>query len=105
MRDSDTISSGRATIEILASYLGGKKIRIITNSYPVFENLRQYDTADIIMIGGDYRKNTGAFFSPIANNNPEKVEVLKCFISANGIHNEANILPIAWRKEKPGISS
>ena len=90
VEDGDTIFLGPGTtIEILASYLGGKKIRIITNSYPVFENLRQYDTADIIMIGGDYLKNTGAFFGPIANDNLKKLKFSKCFISANGIHNEA----------------
>ena len=83
VEDGDTIFLGPGTtIEILASYLGGKKIRIITNSYPVFENLRQYDTADIIMIGGDYRKNTGAFFGPIANDNLKKLKFSKCFISA-----------------------
>ncbi|NLD32107.1 MAG: DeoR/GlpR transcriptional regulator, partial [Trichococcus flocculiformis] len=33
--------------------------------------------------------NTGAFFGPIANDNLKKLKFSKCFISANGIHNEA----------------
>jgi DeoR family transcriptional regulator, lactose phosphotransferase system repressor len=90
VEDGDTIFLGPGTtIELLAGYLGDKKIRIITNSYPVFENLRQYDSADIILVGGDYRKNTRAFFGPIANETLKRLKFTKCFISSNGIHNEA----------------
>nr|WP_318539886.1 DeoR/GlpR family DNA-binding transcription regulator [Terribacillus saccharophilus] len=87
--DRDTVFLGPGTtIELLARYLLHKKIRIITNSYPVFEILTQSDTAEIMLIGGDFRKNTGTFVGPLVNSSLQKLNFTKAFISANGVHNE-----------------
>lgn len=59
VEDGDTIFlSPGTTIELLAQYLINKHIRIITNNYAVFEILKQSDSADIILTGGDFRRNT-----------------------------------------------
>ncbi|MCM3226957.1 DeoR/GlpR family DNA-binding transcription regulator [Terribacillus saccharophilus] len=87
--DRDTVFLGPGTtIELLARHLLHKKIRIITNSYPVFEILTQSDTAEIMLIGGDFRKNTGTFVGPLVNSSLQKLNFTKAFISANGVHNE-----------------
>ncbi|MCK1991059.1 DeoR/GlpR transcriptional regulator [Peribacillus muralis] len=89
VEDGDSVFLGPGTtIELLAKYLLNKRIRIITNNYPVFNILTHCEVADIILIGGDYRKNTGAFVGPIANNTLQKFNFTKAFISANGIHND-----------------
>lgn len=90
VEEGDTIFLGPGTtIELLAHYLIEKKIRIITNNYPVFEILSQAETPELILIGGDYRKNTGAFVGPIVNDNLRKLKFTRTFISSNGVHNEA----------------
>nr|MDH3072987.1 DeoR/GlpR family DNA-binding transcription regulator [Bacillus velezensis] len=89
VNDGDTVFLGPGTtIELLAKHLLHKRIRIITNNYPVFDILKHGDTADTILIGGDFRKNTGAFVGPIVNGNLQKFNFTKAFISANGIHND-----------------
>jgi DeoR family lactose phosphotransferase system repressor len=90
VQDGDTVFLGPGTtMELLATLLATKRIRIITNNYPVFDILAQHEIADIILVGGDYRKNTGAFVGPIVNDTLKKLKFTKAFISANGIHNEA----------------
>lgn len=89
INDGDTVFLGPGTtIELLATHLLHKRVRIITNNYPVFDILRESDVADLILIGGDYRKRTGAFVGPIVNDNLKKLNFTKAFISANGVHNE-----------------
>ena len=90
VEDGDTIYLGPGTtIELLAQYLINKRIRIITNNYAVFEILKQSDSADILLTGGDFRRNTGALVGPLTNTNLKRLNFTKAFISANGIHNES----------------
>ncbi|OTP12240.1 DeoR family transcriptional regulator, lactose phosphotransferase system repressor [Enterococcus sp. 10A9_DIV0425] len=90
INDGDTIFLGPGTtIELLASFLIQRRLRIITNNYAVFEVLAQAEIPEILLIGGDFRKNTGAFVGPITNENLRKLKFTKAFISSNGVHNEA----------------
>ena len=90
INDGDTIFLGPGTtIELLAHFLLNKRIRIVTNNYPAFEILKQSDSVNIILTGGDFRKNTGALVGPLTNANLKKINFTKAFISANGIHNES----------------
>ena len=90
INDGDTIFLGQGTtIELLAHFLINKRIRIVTNNYPAFEILKQSDSVNIILTGGDFRKNTGALVGPITNANLKRINFTKSFISANGIHNES----------------
>ena len=90
INDGDTIFLvPGTTIELLAHFLINKRIRIVTNNYPAFEILKQSDSVNIILTGGDFRKNTGALVGPITNANLKRINFTKSFISANGIHNES----------------
>ena len=90
INDGDTIFLGPGTtIELLAHFLVNKHIRIVTNNYPAFEILKQSDSVNLILTGGDFRKNTGALVGPITNTNLKRINFTKAFISANGIHNES----------------
>ena len=90
INDGDTVFLGPGTtIELLAHHLINKRIRIITNNSPAFEILKQSDSANIILTGGDFRKNTGALIGPITNAALKNLNFTKSFISANGIHNES----------------
>lgn len=88
INDGDTVFLGPGTtIELLAKFLLNKPIRIITNNYPVFSILSEASVPDILLIGGDYRRNTGAFVGALANDTLRKLKFTKAFISSNGVHN------------------
>ncbi|HBL4823040.1 DeoR/GlpR family DNA-binding transcription regulator [Enterococcus faecium] len=67
IKDGDTIFIGPGTtLEQLALELKGRKgykIRVITNSLPVFLILNDSETIDLLLLGGEYREITGAFVS------------------------------------------
>lgn len=89
IQEGETIFLGPGTtIEMLANHLKGRKIRIITNSYPVFKTLINHYPTEIILTGGDYRSNTGAFVGPITNAILYKLKFTKAFIGSNGIYND-----------------
>lgn len=85
----DTLYLGPGTtIELLATYIQTENVRIITSSYSVFDVLRERQLSDLILIGGDFRKNTGAFVGPLANQNLQNLNFTKAFVSSNGVHQD-----------------
>lgn len=89
IEENDTIFLGTGTtIELFDDYFHQKFLRIVTNSLPVFERLQQRNEQyEIILLGGNYRKKTGAFVGSIANGTLEKMRFSKTFIGVNGINN------------------
>ncbi|MDD3028331.1 MAG: DeoR/GlpR family DNA-binding transcription regulator [Erysipelotrichaceae bacterium] len=86
IKDGETIFMGPGTtLEYLAQELLTKKIRVITNSLPVFNILIQSKDVDLILIGGEYRNITGAFVGSLATANIQQLKFSKAFISANGV--------------------
>ena len=73
IKDGDTIFIGPGTtLEQLALELKGRKgykIRVITNSLPVFLILNDSETIDLLLLGGEYREVTGAFVGSMASTN------------------------------------
>ncbi len=90
IQDGETIYLGPGTtIQILATLLRDRDIRVITNSYHVFEILMFSNLTKVILIGGEYRNQTGTFVGPIANHDLSVLKFSKAFISCNGIFNDA----------------
>lgn len=86
VNDGDTIFIGPGTtLEFFAEELLNRHLRIITNSLPVFNILKQSETVDLILIGGEYRDITGAFVGRIASQMMSTLKFSKAFISCNGI--------------------
>ncbi|WP_026883905.1 DeoR/GlpR family DNA-binding transcription regulator [Clostridium akagii] len=90
IEEGDTIFLGPGTtIEMVPDYINLDFIRVVTNSLPVFEKLQENCSQyEILLIGGNYRKHSGAFIGNIANETLEKLRVTKAFISVNGVLNE-----------------
>lgn len=89
--DNDVIFLGPGTtIELVPELLTQKNLKVITNSLPVFNHLSEKKDYEIILIGGVYRKMTGAFVGGIANNAIKSMKTAKAFIGVNGIYD--NIL-------------
>lgn len=87
VNDGETIFIGPGTtLEFFAEQLIKKHIRIVTNSLPVFQILKESETVDLILIAGEYRSITGAFVGSLAIQNISSLKFAKAFISCNGIY-------------------
>ncbi|MHC5247779.1 DeoR/GlpR family DNA-binding transcription regulator [Enterococcus sp. LJL90] len=73
------------TIELMTEYLNHASLRIVTNSLPVFNLLKDKEGYELYLIGGSYRKRTGAFVGLAANEMIQKIGITKAFIGVNGI--------------------
>ncbi|MFS9004194.1 DeoR/GlpR family DNA-binding transcription regulator [Streptococcus salivarius] len=86
IKEGDTIFIGPGTtLEHLALELKGHKIRVITNSLPVFLILNNSETIDLLLIGGEYREVTGAFVGSMASTNLKAMRFAKAFVGANAV--------------------
>lgn len=87
INEGDSIFLGPGTtIELIVQFISVKSLRIVTNSLPVFNLLeRKSENFDTYLVGGSYRKKTGAFVGSIANEVISKLKVGKAFIGVNGI--------------------
>lgn len=89
--EGDSIFLGPGTtIEMIVKFIHVSSLRIVTNSLPVFNLLEEKNgNFDTYLIGGSYRKKTGAFVGNIANEVINKLKVGKAFIGVNGINNNS----------------
>lgn len=86
IQDQETIFLGPGTtIELLASLIAERNIRVVTPSLPAFEALKDSFDDRILLIGGAYRSTTGSFVGPLANKVLKNLKFSKAFISCNGI--------------------
>lgn len=91
INEGDSIFLGPGTtIELIVKFIHVNSLRIVTNSLPVFNLLEQKNESfDTYLVGGSYRKKTGAFVGSIANETICKLKVEKAFVGVNGINNDA----------------
>lgn len=90
IKSGDTVFIGSGTtLEQLANKIIDEDIRVVTNSWPVFSILNQRNFKELILIGGVFRDNTGAFVGRIATNALETMQFSKVFVSCNGIYNSS----------------
>ncbi|MCW6666251.1 DeoR/GlpR family DNA-binding transcription regulator [Aerococcaceae bacterium NML190938] len=86
IENGETVFIGPGTtLECFARKIVSKKLRVITNSLPVFNILKASPTIDLILIGGEFREITGAFVGNLALNSISSLQFSKAFISANAI--------------------
>ena len=74
------------TIEYVSEFLGDKKLNIFTNSLYLFKKLVFLDNVNIKLIGGDFRKVTGAFVGALSLDLVSKMRFNQAFIGVNGVN-------------------
>ena len=74
------------TIEYVSEFLGDKDLNIFTNSLYLFKKLVFLDNVNIKLIGGDFRKVTGAFVGALSLDLVSKMRFNQAFIGVNGIN-------------------
>lgn len=86
VKDHETIFLGPGTtLEMMASMIPDKDIRVVTSSLPAFEMLKEKMEDRLLLVGGYYRAKTGAFVGTLANQILQNLKFNKVFISCNGI--------------------
>ena len=85
----DTVYLGPGTtVEPVIRYVRKpEQVRIVTNSLPVFEAWKNTG-AELVLIGGSFRRKSGAFIGGLAEQMLRELKFTKAFVSANGINDE-----------------
>src|SRR5699024_3959558 len=69
IEEDETVFLGPgSTIELVSEYIGDKNCKIVTNSLYLFNRLNNKNYKNLILIGGSFRANTGAFVGSLATN-------------------------------------
>ncbi|MFD1064917.1 DeoR/GlpR family DNA-binding transcription regulator [Oceanobacillus locisalsi] len=91
VEDGDTIYIDYGTTALYFSReINSKKdLTIITNSLPIAQELIDYSDFEVIIIGGNVRKNENSLFGPIAYRGIEKIFVDKGFFGIGGLDLQA----------------
>lgn len=91
VQDNETIYVGPGTtLEFMVAKLNKKNLRIITNSIPVFKVARDNpNNYEIILIGGLYRRTSGACIGTLAEAEIKSMGYDRAFIDVNGIINNS----------------
>lgn len=89
IEENETIFLGPgSTIELVSEYIGDKSCKIVTNSLYLFNRLNNKNYKGLILIGGAFRSNTGAFVGSLATNTVRKLRFKRAFIGVNGINGD-----------------
>lgn len=83
--DTIYIDYGTTTLLFTREILSKKDLTIITNSLPIANEIIDYSDFEVIIIGGNVRKNEKSLFGPIAYRGIEKLYVDKGFFGIGGI--------------------
>ncbi len=75
------------TMEYVSEFIGDKKLNIFTNSLYLFNKLVFLDNVNIKLIGGEFRKVTGAFVGALSLDLVSKMRFNQVFIGVNGVNN------------------
>lgn len=88
IQDNEIIFLGTgSTIELVGDIKDPKKFKLVTNSLTLFNKIKDNENIDSILIGGHYRKNTGAFIGSFSRNIVRNMRFKRAFAGTNGIYN------------------
>lgn len=89
IEENETIFLGPgSTIELVSDYIEEKSCKLVTNSLYLFNRLRDKNFKNLILIGGSFRANTGAFVGSFATGTVRKLRFKRAFIGVNGINGD-----------------
>lgn len=86
LTDQNIFLGAGSTIEYVSEFIGKKKLNIFTNSLYLFRKLVFFDNVNIKLIGGEFRKVTGAFVGALSLDLVSKMRFNQAFIGVNGIN-------------------
>lgn len=88
IKPNETVFLGPgSTNELVSKYLEIDDLRIVTNSLPVFQRFSDEHDFDLCLVGGTYRRRSGAFVGSLAEEFLRNIKMHKAFVGVNGISN------------------
>lgn len=86
IKEHDTVFLGPgSTCALIARALPPMELRVITNSIIVLNMLQTRNDVEICALGGQYRKRSGSFVGPVAEDALAPLGIDTCFIGTNGV--------------------
>lgn len=86
VEEGDTVFLGSGTtVEAMAAKLPDMRVRVVTNSLPIFSVLEGRLEIELFLLGGLYRPSTGALGGPLAEETLTHMGVTSAFVGVNGI--------------------
>lgn len=91
LRNNDTVYIGPGTtLELMCKYIEDiDHLRVVTNSLPIFETLKDNHQVELTLIGGTYRERSGAFIGSLTSSTLSQLKFNRAFIGVNGIRNDS----------------
>lgn len=84
--DENIFLGAGTTIEYVSEFINGKGLSIFTNSLYLFKKLVFLENIKVRLIGGEFRKVTGAFVGSLSFDLVSRMRFNKAFIGVNGIN-------------------
>jgi DeoR family transcriptional regulator, fructose operon transcriptional repressor len=86
VRDGETVllDAGTTTLQI-AKAIADRNISVLTNSLQIGQELTSQSNIDLMVLGGGFRRTTGALVGPITESILSGINVDILFLGANGI--------------------
>ncbi len=82
----DTVFLGPgSTCAAIARALPPVRLRIVTNSIIALNMLQIHPGLEVCCLGGQYRRRSGSFTGPVAEDSLAPLGIDKCFIGTNGV--------------------
>lgn len=82
----DTVFLGPgSTCAAIARALPPVRLRIVTNSIIALNMLQIHPRLEVCCLGGQYRRRSGSFIGPVAEDSLAPLGIDKCFIGTNGV--------------------
>jgi DeoR family fructose operon transcriptional repressor len=111
IEEGDTIllDAGTTTFQLVKELRVFSKLTVVTNSLVFAQELQDVSGIDVVMIGGNFRKETCALVGPLAEAGLSILRVDKTFIATNGIEVEdglttPNLIEAATKRKMIGIA-
>ncbi len=89
--DTIVLDSGSTTLEIAKNLKKFKDLKVITNSLPIAEEIADFESVEVILIGGILRKEMRSLVGPMAESNLKNYNCDIAFIGVDGIDIEYGI--------------
>lgn len=86
IEDNDIIFIGPGTTnELILDFISAQNITVVTSNIAIFDKLRDSNTIQAIIIGGEYNKKSNSVTGVLAERMIFDLQFDKCFIGINGI--------------------
>ncbi len=80
------------TTRLLARRLRGREVTVVTNSLAVLDELRDDDTTEVILLGGQVRRSYHSLVGVLAEDALRQVRVDRAFLGTSGVDADGAVL-------------